>query len=158
MNARHLKQVPNERKAIAPYNFVELPNKVVPAQVECNGKLRDNDSYYSDRHTGKIICTLKTESPLYIRCGLSPVNFATFGDTSNEDLTPEQRKKKAEFFLHPSNLHPVLPGSSLRGMLRTLVEIISFSKIEKVSDQQKFFGSMSSLHAIDWGGRLKESS
>jgi CRISPR-associated protein (TIGR03986 family) len=140
MNPRHLKQVPDDRKAIAPYNFVELPNKVVPAQVECNGKLRDNDRYYSDRHTGKIICTLKTESPLYIRCGLNPVDFATFSDTPiDEELTPEQRKKKAEFFLHPSNLHPVLPGSSLRGMLRTLVEILSFGKIERVSDQQKFF-------------------
>lgn len=139
MNPKHLKQVPDDRKAIAPYNFVELPNKVVPAQVECNGKLRDNDRYYCDRHTGKIICTLKTESPLYIRCGLTPVDFATFGDTPNEELKLEQRKKKAEFFVHPSNLHPVLPGSSLRGMLRTLVEIISFSKIEKVSDQQKFF-------------------
>lgn len=138
MNPRHLKQVPDERKAIAPYNFVELPHKVVPAQVECNGKLRDNDRYYSDRHTGKIICTLKTESPLYIRCGLNPVDFATFSDP-NEELKPEQLKKKAEFFLHPSNLHPVLPGSSLRGMLRTLVEIISFGKIERVSDQQKFF-------------------
>lgn len=139
MNQRHLKQVPDDRKAIAPYNFIELPNKIVPAQVESNGKLRDNNRYYSDRHTGKIICTLKTESPLYIRCGLNPVDFATFSDLSNEDLTPEQRKKKAEFFLHPSNLNPVLPGSSLRGMLRTLVEIISFSKIAKVSDQQKFF-------------------
>ena len=139
MNPRHLKNVPENRKAIAPYNFVELPDRVVPAQVQCNGKLRDNDRYYSDRHTGKIICTLNTESPLYIRCGLSPVDFATFGDTPNEDLTPEQRKKKAEFFLHPSNLHPVLPGSSLRGMLRTLVEIVSFGKIEQVSEQQKFF-------------------
>ncbi|MGL6339150.1 MAG: TIGR03986 family type III CRISPR-associated RAMP protein, partial [Waterburya sp.] len=139
MNPRHLKQVPKERQAIAPYNFVELPHKVVPAQVECNGKLRDNDRYYSDRHTGKIICTLKTESPLYIRCGLTPVDFATFGDTPNEELTPEQRKKKAEFFQHPASLNPILPGSSLRGMLRTLVEIISFGKIEQVSDQQKFF-------------------
>jgi CRISPR-associated protein (TIGR03986 family) len=139
MNPRHLKQVPDDRKAIAPYNFVELPNKVVPAQVQCNSKLRDNDRYYSDRYTGKIICTLKTESPLYIRCGLNPVDFAAFSDKPNEELEAEQRKKKAEFFMHPSNLHPVLPGSSLRGMLRTLVEIISFSKIERVSDQQKFF-------------------
>ncbi|MEG4347685.1 TIGR03986 family CRISPR-associated RAMP protein [Microcoleus sp. A003_D6] len=139
MNPRHLKQVPDERKAIAPYNFVELPHKVVPAQVECNGKLRDNDRYYSDRHTGKITCTLKTASPLYIRCGLSPVDFATFGDTPNEELISDQRKNKAKFFQHPANLHPVLPGSSLRGMLRNLVEIISFSKIERVSDQQKLF-------------------
>lgn len=139
MNPRHLKEVKNDRKAVAPYNFVELPNKIVEAELECNGKLRDNDCYYPDRHTGKIKCILRTESPLYIRCGLTPTDFSNFGDTSNEKLTPEQRKKKAEFFQAPSNSYPVLPGSSLRGMLRTLVEIISFGKIEKVSDQQKFF-------------------
>ena len=142
MNPRHLKQVPKkpeDRRAIAPYNFVELPEKVVEAELESNGKLRNNDRYYPERHTGKIICTLKTESPLYIRCGLTPADFAAFGDKSNEELTTEQRKKKADFFQHPDKLHPVLPGSTLRGMLRTLVEITSFSKIALVSDQQKFF-------------------
>jgi CRISPR-associated protein (TIGR03986 family) len=142
MNPRHLKQVPKpleDRRAVAPYNFVELPEKVVEAELESNGKLRNNDCYYRDRHTGKIICTLKTESPLYIRCGLTPADFAAFGDKSNEKLTAEERRKNAEFFRHPANLHPVLPGSSLRGMLRALVEMISFSKIALVSDQKKFF-------------------
>jgi CRISPR-associated protein (TIGR03986 family) len=139
MNPRHLKKVNNDRKAVAPYNFVELPSKIVKAELECNGKLRDNDRYYSDRHTGTIECTLKTESPLYIRCGLTPTDFSSFGDTTNEKLTPDQRKKKAEFFQYPSNSYPALPGSSLRGMLRTLVEIISFGKMEKVSDQKNFF-------------------
>ena len=139
MNPRHLKEVNNDRKAVAPYNFVELPNKSVEAELEGNGKLRDNDRYYPDRHTGKIQCTLRTESPLYIRCGLTPTDFSSFGDTTNEKLKSDQRKKKADFFQYPSNLHPVLPGSSLRGMLRTLVEIISFGKIEKVSAQKKFF-------------------
>ncbi|WP_242054676.1 TIGR03986 family CRISPR-associated RAMP protein [Nostoc sp. FACHB-190] len=32
-----------------------------------------------------------------------------------------------------------MPGSSLRGMVRTLVEIVSFGKIERVSDASKFF-------------------
>jgi CRISPR-associated protein (TIGR03986 family) len=139
MNPRHLKKVNNDRKAVAPYNFVELPSKIVKAELECNGKLRDNDRYYSDRHTGTIECTLKTESSLYIRCGLTPTDFSSFGDTTNEKLTPDQRKKKAEFFQYPSNSYPALPGSSLRGMLRTLVEIISFGKMEKVSDQKNFF-------------------
>jgi CRISPR-associated protein (TIGR03986 family) len=139
MNFRHLKEVNNDRKAVAPYNFVELPSKIVKAELECNGKLRDNDRYYSDRHTGTIECTLKTESSLYIRCGLTPTDFSSFGDTTNEKLTPDQRKKKAEFFQYPSNSYPALPGSSLRGMLRTLVEIISFGKMEKVSDQKNFF-------------------
>jgi CRISPR-associated protein (TIGR03986 family) len=139
MSPKHLKEVPDNRKAIAPYNFVELPNEVVEAELQYNGKLRNNDRYYPDCHTGRIRCTLKTESPLYIRCGLTPNEFAAFGDKSNEDLTLEQRKKYAAFFHHSTNLHPILPGSSLRGMLRTLVEIISFGKIEKVSEQQKFF-------------------
>ena len=139
MSPKHIKEVPNARKAVAPYNFVELPEKIVEAELEDNGKLRDLNRYYSDRHTGKIICTLKTESPLYIRCGLTPTDFTDFGDQSNEYLTPEQRRQKANFFQHPTDLLPVLPGSSLRGMLRTLVEIISFSKIEQVSKQQKFF-------------------
>jgi CRISPR-associated protein (TIGR03986 family) len=141
MNPKHIKKIDNPaRIARAPYNFVELPEKIVEAELQCDGKLRNNDRYHLDRHTGRIECTLTTESPLYIRCGLTPSDFSNFGDTPNEDLTPEQRKKKAEFFQHPSNLlHPVLPGSSLRGMLRTLVEIISFGKIERVSDQQKFF-------------------
>lgn len=136
MNPKHIDKVSNDRKAIAPYNFVELPEKIVEAELP----LPEGDRYHLERHTGKIECTLTTESPLYIRSGLTPSDFSNFGDTPNEDLTPEQRKKKAEFFQHPSNLlHPVLPGSSLRGMLRTLVEIISFGKIERVSDQQKFF-------------------
>lgn len=33
----------------------------------------------------------------------------------------------------------MIPGSSLRGMMRTLVEIASFSKIDLVSEYQKFF-------------------
>ncbi|WP_375494818.1 hypothetical protein [uncultured Nostoc sp.] len=98
MNPKHLKKVPDDRKAVAPYNFVEIPKKVVEAELECNGKLRDNNRYYSDCHTGKIVCTLKTESPLYIRCGLTPTDFAEFGDKSNEELTPEQRKKRLNSF------------------------------------------------------------
>jgi hypothetical protein len=64
MNPKHIDKVPADRRAIAPYNFVELPEKVVDAE-----SLPDGDRYHSDRHTGKIECTLTTESPLYTRCG-----------------------------------------------------------------------------------------
>jgi CRISPR-associated protein (TIGR03986 family) len=141
MNPRHLETVTPGRKAVAPYNFVELPTKVVQAEPQCNGQLRDNDRYYPDRNTGTIKCTLTTESPLYIRCGLSPENFAKYGCEPDENLNKEElaakRQLLADFFQYPENLKPVVPGSSLRGMFRNLVEIISFGKIEKVSDQQK---------------------
>ncbi|MEQ9621811.1 TIGR03986 family type III CRISPR-associated RAMP protein [Coleofasciculus chthonoplastes] len=134
MLPKHLKKVPEDRNAIAPYNFVELPEKVVEAEP-----LPDNDRYCPNRHTGQIICTLITESPLYIRCALTPTDFANFGDKNNEDLTPEQRRKRADFFTNPANQRPTLPGSSLRGLLRTLVEIVSFGKLDQVSEQQRFF-------------------
>ncbi|WP_017662273.1 type III-D CRISPR-associated protein Csx19 [Baaleninema simplex] len=53
MTPKHIQKVPdNKKKAIAPYNFVELPDKVVEAELDANGELRDNDRYYTDRNTG----------------------------------------------------------------------------------------------------------
>ncbi|MEH2030745.1 MAG: TIGR03986 family CRISPR-associated RAMP protein [Nostoc sp.] len=127
---KHIRKIPNNKRAIAPYNFVELPDKIVAAELETDGKLRDKNRYYSDRYTGRIECTLTTSSPLYIRCGLTKEEFEC--GTEAKDL-PDF------YYIDPITKKPVLPGSSLRGMLRTLVEIISFSKISSVSDYQRLF-------------------
>ena len=127
---KHIRKIPNHRKAIAPYNFVELPDKIVPAELEPNSKLCNNNRYYSDRHTGRIECTLTTYSPLYIRCGL----------TKEEFKDGKEAKDLPDFYyIDKITKKPVLPGSSLRGMLRNLIEIISFSKITQVSDFQRLF-------------------
>ena len=141
MNPKHIKEIKqSDRIAKAPYNFVELPAKVVEAE-----DLPSGDRYHPDRHTGRIECTLTTESPLYIRCGMTPENFANYSqspqnmtDYEKDKWEKERRKILAPFFAYRDNI-PVLPGSSLRGMLRTLVEIVSFGKIDRVSDQQHFF-------------------
>jgi CRISPR-associated protein (TIGR03986 family) len=143
---KHIKCVPKylkdskgndvARRAIAPYNFVELPDKVVTVDPEF---LPSGDRYHPDRHTGTIKCTLMTESPLYTRCGWTPEDFAKHGDKSFHELPPEIQKQRANFFLDPITQKPLIPGSSIRGMLRILVEIVSFSKIARVSDAQKFF-------------------
>ncbi|GFE68270.1 TIGR03986 family CRISPR-associated RAMP protein [Chroococcus sp. FPU101] len=127
MNPKHIKNVPNDRKAVAPYNFVELPEKVVEAQLP----LPSGDCYHSDRNTGRIECTLTTESPLYTRCGMTPDEFKA----------GKESKDLPNFFYTDKFDKPAISGSSLRGMLRTLVEIVSFSKIDKdkVSDEHKFF-------------------
>jgi len=133
---KHIKCVPGDRKAVAPYNFVELPEKVVAIDP---GSLPGGDRYHPGHQTGIIKCTLTTESPLYTRCGWTPDDFAKDGDTPFHELPSEIKQKQANFFLDPITQKPVIPGSSIRGMLRTLVEIISFSKINQVSDVQKFF-------------------
>ena len=119
MNPRHIKNISEEHKAYAPKNIVELPNKVVPAKLP----LPSHNSYDSERHTGQINCTLTTKSPLYIRCGLTKEEFE-YGRES---------KDLPDFYYTESDLKhskPVIPGSSLRGMIRTLIEIVSFSKIK----------------------------
>jgi CRISPR-associated protein (TIGR03986 family) len=141
MTPKHIDLVPNKRQAHAPYNFVELPE---PEQVVAAQELPQKNCYSSQRHTGYIQGTLVTESPLYIRCGLIPIDFKNFGDRSVnleelEKLTLQELKRCTDFFYNPTNYRPLIPGSSLRGMLRTLVEIVTYSKIHKVSGNQKVF-------------------
>ena len=136
MYPKHIRKVCNDRKAIAPYNFVELPDQIIKAELENNGKLRDNDRYYRARHTGRIECVLTTSSPVYVRCGLTQEQF----NFVQKQLREGKKADYPEFFyINPATKKPVIPGSSLRGMLRTLVEIISYSKIDRVSGHQRFF-------------------
>ncbi len=151
MNPKHIDTVPEfieitkkngkekiPRRAVAPYNFVELPKKIVPAEP-----IPTYNCYHDNRHTGKIKCALTTSSPLYVRCGMSQADFAKFGGKSDEELTDDEKKEKrktlATFFENSANQYPTIPGSSLRGMLRTLVEIASYSKIDKVADKQLIY-------------------
>ena len=146
-----IKKIP--RRAIAPYNFVELPDKVVEAE-----ELPTGDRYYTDKHTGRIHCILTTESPLYTRCGWSPEDFAQYGDTAFKDLQNELKQKRANFFINPATQQPIIPGSSLRGMLRTLLEVISFSKIDRVSDEHRLFfrAVESNPNKESWGKEYKK--
>lgn len=135
MNPRHIKEITDrQRIAKAPYNFVELPEKVVEAE-----DLPSGDRYHLDRHTGRIECVLTTESPIYTRCGWSPDDFAEHGEKSFQELPDVIQNKRANFFINPKTRQATIPGSSIRGMLRTLVEIVSFGKIDRVSEQQHFF-------------------
>jgi CRISPR-associated protein (TIGR03986 family) len=191
MNPKHINAVPKfikddkgkdiPRRAVAPYNFVELPNKVVEAEQP----LPSGDRYYPNkdvelpRHTGRIDCNLTTESPLYIRCGMTPSDFIKYSEMQEKYLKPpknvtekqkkqwEEEKKQweterktvlAPFFTYRSDRLPVLPGSSLRGMLRTLFEIISFSKIDRVSNEHRlFFRAVASNHKKEsWGKEYKK--
>lgn len=137
MNPKHIHTIKDEkRKAVAPYNFIELPDTVVKAELEEDGKLRHNNRYHEDRNTGKIECTLTISSPLYIRCGLTLEEYKFIQQQIREGKEPSDYPA---FFYNPVTHKPEIAGSSFRGMFRTLIEIISFSKISQVSDAQKFY-------------------
>ena len=128
----------NTARAVAPYNFVPLPEQVIyldPAEVA------DQDQYSG--LTGHVECTLKTLTPLYTRTALSPESFEKWGEKIREMLADDaEREKYAQFFHVSDPSQPVIPGSTLRGMVRTLLEIISYSKVQWVTDKQLFFRTM----------------
>ena len=130
---KHTNPAPH-RRAKAPYNFVPLPEEIIPAEEP-----PAMDRYHPDLYSGWLECELTNDSPLYIRAGL----------TEEEAKDGKEAKDQADFFfLDPKTREPVIPGSSLRGMFRTLIEIITYSKVQPVTDDPLFYravGDTSSL-------------
>jgi len=134
------------RTASAPYNFVPLPEVVVTAVDNADG-LPDHDRYCTNRHTGYFDVTLTTKSPLYVRCPFTRDEF----DLDEQDKDRNGRKvdnqtryadriKNTQHFFYTQNPNePVIPGSSLRGMLRNVLEIVSYGKVQWVTDKKLFF-------------------
>lgn len=126
-------QNPTREIARAPYNFVPLPEKVVIFDAQA---LPDQNRYYPDRHTGYIDCVITTESPVYVRAPLTIEEFERQeGELDKHAPWREQVRNKPDFFYTDPAKTPRVPGSSLRGMLRTLVEIVSYSKVQWVSEE-----------------------
>lgn len=122
-------KVNENHEARAPYNFVPLPEMVVTLLVD---DLPDQGIFDSKRHTGYIDCELTTSSPVFIRAGLKP----------EQAKAGKESKDFPEFFYLNSENQPVIPGSSLRGLLRTLVEIVTFSKIGAVTKNPLVYRSV----------------
>lgn len=138
--------------AHAPYNFIPLPDVVVKA-VENADELPDHNCYVDGRHTGHFEVTLTTKTPFYIRGGLSTKKKDENSLSEFEQAEAEKSgnapkdfrkamKNRPEFFTIRDPNKPVIPGSSLRGMLRNLIEIITYSKSKWVTDERLFFRTM----------------
>lgn len=105
------------RGFINPYNFVSFPKKKARAYTD------------SDVHTGVIEYTITTKTPLFIPNSSSDQAF------SESDRTPDHKsydffsyeeldsKKRYENIYH----EPVIPGSEIRGVVRTVYETLTDS-------------------------------
>ena len=132
MNPKHHNPEKEHRRAHAPYNFVPLPEEVLTVDTD---SIPDQDKYAGN--SGYIECSLTTKSPLYTRCAMSPGFFREHGDTPFHDLTPDQQDGRGKFFHLKNERYPLIPGSSLRGMVRSLVEIVGYGKIPWVTNDTK---------------------
>jgi CRISPR-associated protein (TIGR03986 family) len=107
-----------------PYNFVKLNDDLVLDAEE----LPNRRYFNTDRNTGLIHCTLKSLSPFYI--------------AGNDGC----------FFHHGDSQNPVIPGSSLRGMVRSIVQVITWSKLQPVTDKNLYLRDI--LNRSDYMDRI----
>ncbi len=110
-------------------SFIEEEMEVITNYSE----IPNFNKYYKERHTGWIEVELETKTSLYIRDTL----------TEDEMKKDDEAKKKNEIFINPDFFNPGnktrIPGSSLRGMIRNLVEIVSFGKFGFCDDKRRLY-------------------
>ncbi len=110
--------------AHAPYNFVPLNETIVEVDRD---EIPPFDKYHENRRTGWVEVEIETRTPLFIRGALN----------EGEVSSGKKSKDKPDFYSPGGALG--IPGSSLRGMVRNLVEIVSFGKFENVDDKRLYF-------------------
>lgn len=128
---RPRQQPVQNQEIVLPYNFVPLNDKVIEAESYPGEKIEIENNkykkyplnkYHRGLYTGWIDLEITNKTPLYIRDTL----------TSDEISKKHEKEKKNERYINPDFFSPggkiKIPGSSLRGMIRTLVEIVTFGK------------------------------
>ena len=100
----------------APYRFVRTHNKIFyPSWGQKQGKDISFDMPYIDSQSGQINITITAKSPIFV------------GNGTDKKKDGDKTDKPQEFFNHNGTYY--IPGSSIRGMIRTIATILSFSKM-----------------------------
>ena len=107
--------------ATAPYNFVSYDNQ------NLLGPSSDKELY-----SGTIECSLKALTPLLVAS------------------STEKTDNKGREFLKLDNGKLVIPGSSLKGMVRSYVEALSRSAISIINDNKVFYRNVTEKDGSDY--------
>lgn len=102
----------DDKRSKAPYNFVSLNADVMAYPANAPG-LVDHSRFAEDTYSGTITATIKTRSPLFV------------GSKSGEFFAPQGQ--------------PVIPGSTLRGLLRQMVTVLSYGKFTQFDRKRRLF-------------------
>ena len=146
----HSNPMRHNRIARAPYNFVLLPEMVVLVEET----LPRHDRYEESTHTGWFDCDLETCSPTYVRGMVTLAHLEKvrrllekYKCDDESHLPPEDqiklKEERAPFYSTKpeSNVEglprPMIPGSSLRGLIRSLIEIVGYGKMRWVNNVPK---------------------
>ncbi len=107
--------------ATAPYNFVPLNEKIVTHK-----KPDSFDKYHDNTNTGYIDLEIEAKTPIYTR-----------------DAKQKDEQENSDFYKQAGRYR--IPGSSLRGMTRTMVEMISWSKFGDINNSYLYYRSFADM-------------
>ena len=102
----------------SPYRFVPLSRLIVLPEW---APLVSHDQPFADGLCGELALRLTAHTPLCVG--------------GKQDKANEHTPGRVHFFRTPDN-KPAIPGSSLKGMLRNVLEIASFARFRQVEDQK----------------------
>src|SRR5690554_5877657 len=106
----------------APFNFVPLNNKVYLPDWHHQVS---HDIPFSDGESGEIELELEAMTPIFVRNG----HTKSDAKNKNEDYVSFSKKSDGYF----------IPGTSLKGMFRNVLEIMSFGKMRQISNDRYGF-------------------
>ncbi|MBQ6470868.1 MAG: TIGR03986 family CRISPR-associated RAMP protein, partial [Victivallales bacterium] len=101
-----------------PYHFVPLSDTVV---IPDWGEMVSQDIPFSDHEDGELDITIEAMSPIFIREG------------SEEKRRDNQL---VQDFFHDASGRYCIPGTSLKGMMRNVLEIASFGKMQHIANKR----------------------
>ena len=121
-----------KRSVYAPYNFVPFSSEV-QLPYETVGELPRHDRLDPERKTGEIRIAMTAETPVFLSDG-------------------------KEHFFRGANGAFMIPGSSVRGMVRENMQILGFGLVkpgEDLQDYQIYFREIASAKGSNAGGLKK---
>lgn len=120
-------------QSVAPYNFVPLPiNAKVIAQN--TKELQNHGEINKEKNSGYIEYEIENITPLIIGKGKEKKGF--------KDNKEEKKEDKNVYFFKNNKGEYTIPGSTIRGLLRNNMAILSFSNVsEDIEDGRFYFRS-----------------
>ena len=134
--------------ATAPYNFIPLNDILVeapenPEQLKFDTYNHgDNSSDVNNRLTGYLEYSLETITPLYIR----DIDDLAAEIKDYENGESNNKKDNPNFFAPGGKIK--IPGSSMRGMTRSLVEIMSWGKFAFFDDKTLYYRGLADKSSL----------
>lgn len=111
-------------EAHAPYNFIPINEKIVDSDLYSEGfdleKIRF-DKFHSDLYSGYVELSIEALTKVFIGSG--------------------EKDNDGRYLFFAPDGKPRIPGSTLRGMVRTLIEICSWGQFKQYDNKQLFYRS-----------------